>query len=475
LDFTPAWAALSNTNMTIGGKSDFMMSGRLSNYIPYLLKDKTISGNLSMRSKLIDASEIMSEIVSDTTQAEDTTSLAVIQVPKNIDFDFDAIIGEFRYDNLIGQNVKGHIIVRDGILSLKQTEMNMLNGTIRMNADYDTRDTLKPAMKADFDVQNIAVKDAFNTFNTVKKLAPAAKGLDGKISAKLSFSSLIGRDMMPVTSSISGEGKLKSDEITLLESATYNKMKELLKLGDKYNNTFRDINISFKINNGRIYVSPFDVKTGNLKMNIHGDQGIDQTLNYIVKTEMPRSDLGGSVNAFIDNLAAQAASFGISYKPSEIIKVNLQVTGTFTKPLISPFFGKTAGESTTGAKAAATEAIRQTIDNAVDKGKEKARAEAEMQAANLVKEAEEMGQQLRDEAAKTAESIRKETDIQAKKLIDDNASKSTFEKMAAQKGAETLKKTADKKATQLVKEADIQANKLVEEARVKSDELLKKI
>ena len=412
---------------------------------------------------------------SDTSEVVDTTSLAVIQVPKNINFDFDAMIDEFRYDNLIGQNVKGHIIVRDGILSLKQTEMNMLNGTIRMNADYDTRDTLKPAMKADFDVQNIAVKDAFNTFNTVKKLAPAAKGLDGKISAKLSFSSLIGRDMMPVTSSISGEGKLKSDEITLLESATYNKMKELLKLGDKYNNTFRDINISFKINNGRIYVSPFDVKTGNLKMNIHGDQGIDQTLNYIVKTEMPRSDLGSSVNAFIDNLAAQAASFGISYKPSEIIKVNLQVTGTFTKPLISPFFGKTAGESTTGAKAAATEAIRQTIDNAVDKGKEKARAEAEMQAANLVKEAEEMGQQLRDEAAKTAESIRKETDIQAKKLIDDNASKSTFEKMAAQKGAETLKKTADKKATQLVKEADIQANKLVEEARVKSDELLKKI
>ncbi len=125
-DFTPAYAALTNTNMTIGGKSDFTLSGRLANYIPYLLKDQTIRGNLSMRSKLIDASEIMSKITSDTTQAEDTTSLAVIQVPKNIDFDFDAIIDEFRYDNIIGQNVKGHIIVRDGILSIKQTEMNII-------------------------------------------------------------------------------------------------------------------------------------------------------------------------------------------------------------------------------------------------------------------------------------------------------------------------------------------------------------
>ena len=62
-------------------------------------------------------------------------------------------------------------------------------------------------MKADFDMQNIGIKDAFNTFNTVKKLAPAAKGIDGKISAKLNYVSLLGRDMMPVINSINGTGK----------------------------------------------------------------------------------------------------------------------------------------------------------------------------------------------------------------------------------------------------------------------------
>ena len=77
-------------------------------------------------------------------------------------------------------------------------------------------------------------------------------------------------------------------------------------------------------------------------MNISGDQGIDQTINYFVKTEMPRSDLGSSVNSLIDNLAAQAAAFGITYKPAEIIKVNLKVTGTFTKPVISPVFGNSS-------------------------------------------------------------------------------------------------------------------------------------
>ena len=32
--------------------------------------------------------------------------------------------------------------------------------------------------------------------------------------------------MMPVINSINGEGKLQSDEITLVESATFDKMKE---------------------------------------------------------------------------------------------------------------------------------------------------------------------------------------------------------------------------------------------------------
>jgi len=118
-------------------------------------------------------------------------------------------------------------------------------------------------------------------------LAPAAKGVAGKVNVKLSYESLLGSNMMPVISTITGGGKLRSDEITILESVAYDKMKELLKLGDTFSNTFRDLNVSFNIGNGRVYVSPFDVKTGNIKMNISGDQGLDQTMNYLIKTRYP--------------------------------------------------------------------------------------------------------------------------------------------------------------------------------------------
>ncbi len=475
-EFAPSYAALTDADLKIGEKSDFKISGRLENYIPYIFKDETIRGNLILRSEMVDASEILSKIAADTTAVEDTTSLALIKVPENIDFDFNARINDFRYGKIKAKNVAGHILVKDGVLSLRETGMDILGGIVAMNADYDTRDTLRPLMKADFSIQGIGVKDGFDSFNTIQKFAPAAKGVDGKVNMKLTFESLLGSNMMPLISTITGGGKLQSDQITLLESAAYDKMKELLKLGENYTNTFKDLNLSFNISTGRIYVKPFDVKVGNIRMNISGDQGIDQTMNYLVKTEIPRTELGSSVNSLIDGLSAQASALGFALKmPSDMMKINVKLTGVFGKPVVTPVFGSGTGDNTSGIRETTTGAVKEAVSKTVDDGKEKLREEAEEQGNKLVQEAEIRAQKLRDDAAKSAETLRKEADLQAQKLIDEASSKGPVAKMAAQKAADTIRKEADKKATQLVTEADARATKLVEEAKTKKEELINKI
>jgi hypothetical protein len=479
-EFTPAYAAITKGDIMVGDKSDFSITGRLENYIPYIFRNETIEGRLTLRSNLVDATNILSKIAGDTTEViaeEDTTSLTLIRVPENIDFDFDALINNFEYDNIKAQNIKGHIIVRDGVLSIRETGLNILGGLIVMNADYDTRDSLKPVMKTDLKIQSIGIKDAFTTFNTVQKLAPAASGIEGRINLSLDYESLIGNDMMPVIESIFGGGILQTSEVTLVESKTFDTMKEVLKLSDNYSNTFRDINASFKIKNGRVYVSPFNTKVGNIKMNISGDQGLDQTLNYLVKTEIPRADLGNSLNALIDNLSAQAAAFGINYKPADVLKVNVRVTGVFGKPVVMPDFGGSSdeGSATSSVKEVAKEAVKEKVGQVVDEGKEKVRKEAEEQGDKLIAEAETRAQQIRDEAAKAAGKIREEAEVQAQKLIDGAASKGAIAKMAAQKGADALRSEADKTANALEQEADERATKLVEEAKAKKQELIDKI
>lgn len=471
-EFSPEFAALDNSSINVGSRSDFSLNGKLENYIPYLIKDGVIKGNLSLRSQMLDLSEIMSSLAEEQDDETDTTKLAVIKIPENIDFDFNALIDQFVYNKIKANSLKGHLIVRNGILSIKETGMNILGGAVLLNADYDTRDTLKPFMKADLAIESLGIKDAFNTFNTVQKLAPAANGIDGRFGIKLSYSSLLGSDFLPVIQTISGGGKLQSDEVKLITSAAYNKMKEVLKLNENYSNTFRDINVSFKINEGRVHVSPFNTRAGNLKLNISGDQGLDQTLNYVVKSELPRSELGSQVNALIDGLSAQASAFGFAFKPSDQIKVNIKVTGTFLKPVITPFFGDAPPESTSGITQAAKESVSQFVETKTEEIKQNLKSELSDQAEQLIREAEETGQLLRDEAEKAAETIRKEADLQAQKLIKEAESKGTVARIAAGKGAESIRKEADKRAAQIVKEADDKAIRLVEEAKIKRDQML---
>ncbi|MBN2862040.1 MAG: AsmA family protein [Bacteroidales bacterium] len=474
-EFSPAYAALTKSDLMVGEKSDFSISGRLENYIPYLFKNETLKGKLTVRSKMLDASDILSKIAADTTAIDDTTSLALIRIPDNIDFDFNALINDLKYDKISANDLKGHIIVRDGVLSIRETGMNILGGIVAMNADYDTRDTLKPVLRTDFDIKSFGVKDAFNTFNTIQKLAPAAQGIDGKVNVKLTFESLLGSDWMPVIPSISGSGKLQSDEVTLVTAVAYDQMKKVLKLSDSYSNTFKDINVSFSLKEGRIYVQPFDTRVGNIKMNISGDQGIDQTLNYIVKTEIPRSELGSSLNSAIENLSTQAAAFGFAFKPADVLKVNVRITGVFGRPVVTPVFGSTSGESSSGSQSTIRETAKQVVGDAVDTSKEKLRKEAEARGDELIREAEAKAQLLRDEAAKGAETIRKEADAQAQRLITEASTKGTVAKLAAQRAADTLKKEADKRADQLVSEADTRANQLIEEAKTKKQEMIDRI
>ncbi len=475
LKITPAFAELSKADIKVGAGSDFSIGGRLENYIPYVLKDETIRGNLSLYSQQINLTEIMEGMASDTAE-EDTSALTVIKVPGNIDFDFNARVGKFSYNNINVNNVSGHIIVKDGLLTLKDTGMDLLGGKVSFNADYDTRDTLNPSVRASLSVLDLAIKDAFETFNTLKVLAPTAKGVDGKFAFTLNFSSLLRNDFMPLIPSISGDGKMRSSEVTLLESAVFNSMKEVLKIGKNYTNTFKDLNLSFRVKEGRLFVSPFNTRVGNIKMNISGDQGIDQTVNWVIRTEIPRADLGNAANSLIESLSSQASAFGVKISPADVIKVNLNVTGTFLKPLVKPFFGESGTESKSAdIKEKAVETVKETVEEKVDDAREKVKSEAEIQGDRLVQEAEEQGRKLRDEAAAAAEKIRQEARTRAEKLVREAESKGPVAKLAAQKASDSAVREADRRAEQLTREADEKALKLVEEAKAKREELINKI
>jgi len=462
LKFSPAYAELTGMKATMGKGSDLALSGKLENYIPYLFSDGTVRGNLSLRSDRIDLNEIMDIIPSDTS-GTDTTAMEMIKIPGNIDFNLDALVSSLTYGRLSANDVRGDITVRDGTVTISETGMKALGGSLLVNAVYDSRDSLIPKFDAGMMISSVNIREAFDAFNTVRQLMPASSGLGGNVSVKIDFSSVLGKNMMPLLNSLSGNGELTSQSVQILGSKSFDRMKSVLKMNPAYTNIVKDLRATFIINDGRLWVKPFDIKVGNIKLNISGDQGLDRTLHYLVRAEIPRAELGDAAGSLMSSLASQAAALGFGAEPPDVIKVNLNVGGTVLDPAITPSF---AGGNVKSVAAAAADTVKQEV---VEKVNEAARQQAD----KIINEAEENAKVIREKAASSAEVMCSEADLRGKKLIKDAEAKGPIAVAAAKKAADVLNREADKKATQLVTEANIRADQILSEARTKADELLK--
>jgi vacuolar-type H+-ATPase subunit H len=283
----------------------------------------------------------------------------------------------------------------------------------------------------------------------------------------MDFNSSLGSNMMPLINTISASGEINSESVQIMESKSFDMIKSVLKMDQAYTNIIKDLRATFIINDGRLFVKPFDTKLGKIKLNVAGDQGLDRTINYLIKTEIPSAELGGSAAALMGAFSAQLEALGLNATPPEIIKINLKVGGTFSEPVITPVFAGSTGNTGEGSTVSAvTTAVTEEVTERVNEA-------AREQADNILKEAEEKAAMLRKEAEESARVIREEADLRGKKLIKDAEPRGSIAVMVAKKAAETLNSEADRRADQLVAEANKKADQTLAEAKAKADELLK--
>ncbi len=459
MDFSPKYVELTSFDSRIG-KSDFKLNGKIEKFIPYIFNHDTIVGSLNFTSNLIDVNELMgSPAPKKTTVPSDTAPLTLFEVPANINFVLNSKIEQLNYDKLKINDIIGSIVIRNSRAVLKNVGMNLLQGSMMMNGEYNTKDIKNPFFDFDFTMSDVDIPSAYTSFNTVAKLAPVAQNCKGKISADLSLYSYLDKHMMPLYNSMAGKGKLMSKNIEIGNSNTFIKIADALK-NDKFRKlSLTDLNISFEIKNGRVYVSPFETKFGNSKMTIGGDQGLDQTLNYVINMAIPRAEFGGTANTVLNNLSASAASKGLNIQPSENVNVGVLVSGTFLKPEIK----LNLKDNIKNAAQDIKDQIKNQVVQKVQQVKEDVTAKAKAQADKLVKEAENEAQKVKDGAKVAADQIRKESNDAADRVV--NEVKNPLLKIPAQKTAEKMRKEGESKAKKIEDEANLKSDAVVNKAK----------
>lgn len=325
LTFDPGKIELKNTSGTIG-KSDYNISGAVSNYMAYVFTpDATINGNVAFISNYLDLNEFMEE-TEETEITTDTASYGVIPIPKNINFILHSKIATAKMMDLTLTNATGDIVVKDGIANMQGLSFNMLGGSFVVGGSYDPRDMDHPKYDLGLKIENMGIQQAASSFSMVQRFAPIASSMTGKFNTDFKISGELLADLMPNLKTVNGGGLVKIAQAGLGGgSKLMSGITSLTKLEGTDNVSLKDVLMSATINDGRINVTPFNVKFGDYVTSVGGSSGVDGSLDYTLKMNVPAGKLGSQFQGYVNQYA------GTNNSTSEI-PVTIALGGLFTDP-----------------------------------------------------------------------------------------------------------------------------------------------
>ena len=424
---TPASMTLGEFGVTVG-KSDLAANGQLTGYIGYLLRGDKLSGRLYVKSDLLDLNEIMNAMPADEetaggeaaaqTPAESPAPAQALEGPRNLDLSLKTELQKVLFQKMTIGGITGEMRMADGTLSLSRLRMQLFGGTATASGSYSTAsDPQRPALQLSLGLSGASFSKTFDELEMVQKLVPVFAKTGGDYSLSLDMSATLDAQMSPDLQSVNATGEIKSANIRIQNIEAFDALAKALNNDNLRKIEAKDVAIRFAIRDGRIATEPFDLKMGDIRINMSGSTGLDQTIDYTARVALPAGSTGGILQS-----------------------VNVGIGGTFTSPKI-----------TLGVKEAAEQAVKNVVDQQIQKltGSESLGEEIRKQADNL-----------RAEAAKAGEKLVEAAQAQRTKLIDGAKEKGALAKLAAEKAGDKLVEEARKQADKLAAEADKQIEKL---------------
>ncbi|HTQ65084.1 MAG TPA: AsmA-like C-terminal region-containing protein [Puia sp.] len=346
-------------------KTNFSANGELNNFLAYALKNQPLEGSLNIRADQINLNDWMGISRDTNTRSTSAAATTAFVVPPNINFTINASADKVHYDKLDMQHVSGSLAIADETIRLNDVKADALDGTMAINGYYSTKENKKnPDIALNYDVKGLDIQKTFYAFNTVQKLMPVGKFIDGKLTSKMSMKGKLNEQMMPDLNTLSGDGNLLLLEGVLKKFEPLDQLAQTLKADQLKDIAIKDIKTNFSFKNGRVIVNPFSTKIKDITMEVGGSHGFDQTLDYAINLKIPRSELGGQANALVNNVVTKVNNKGIPVKVSDIISLNVKMGGTLTNPVINTDL-KDAMSSTAGnLKQQASDFVKAQVDSA---------------------------------------------------------------------------------------------------------------
>jgi len=279
------------------GKSDFAINGYLLNTINYFLESHgTLSGDFNMKSKLINVNEFMALEKGENTDRnleveyakEDHPKMSgVVIIPKNLNVALTTNVDKVEYNGLILNKLTGKIGISKGNFFLENTNFNIIDCILGINAQYRDESPTTANFDAHFTARDFSVQRAYKEIPMFHDMVTAAEKAEGIISIDYKVKGDLDGNMGPIYESLEGAGTINLRDVKVKGLKLFEGISSQTGQKSLDDPGLEGIEIKSTIDNNLIHIEPFTFSVASFKPTIKGTTSFDGLLDLRMRLGLP--------------------------------------------------------------------------------------------------------------------------------------------------------------------------------------------
>ncbi len=313
LVFSPRNISLKQFSVKVG-QSDFNLSGSVANYLNYIFKGGILSGNVNLHSKFTNLNELFRLQIENTKEnvnvVDNEKSTVDVEdsekenlaftIPENIDITFRSQINRVQFDQLPITNVNGLITAKNGKLILNGLNMNMLQGSMRVNGSYKNSLQNQPFVDFGVKVADFDIPTAYRTLSGFRSVLPGAGSSSGTFSSNIKIKGRLTPEFKFIPSSINGKGDFTTRNLQIVDSKMFNQLKGILKADKLKNVKVDDFTAHFTLINGNVDLRPFKTKVAGQETSVKAALSVENLINMRMDFNVKREAFGPDIQKILE-------------------------------------------------------------------------------------------------------------------------------------------------------------------------------
>lgn len=317
LDFDGDTLNLENFRMRVG-RSAITLNGEVNNVRRYLLRGRTLNGNLNLKSKRIDVNQLMraytvanekaeqnkqlsadanvemlesdSELdvdIESTAEIDSTTQTSLIIIPQNLNLSFNADVDTVLFSRMKLIDFAGRVKMKDQSLSIANLSTSTEVGKMAMHVSYTCKDLKAAEASAALEMDSVQIGELVNAMPELDSIMPMLRSFKGSVACEASIVTQLDSAMNVVLPSVNAGVFLKGNDLVLLDGETFTEIAKMLMFSKKTENVIDSVSVEMLVKNNEIEIYPFMVSMDKYRLGVGGTQGLDESFNYHVALLKP--------------------------------------------------------------------------------------------------------------------------------------------------------------------------------------------